>query len=261
MSPKATLDFKPFDDVLVYASYSEGFKAGNFNGINLNLPPQQVDPELVKSYELGWKSDLFDRRLRLNLALFRNEVTDGQVQFISILSGGLVAFQNAAAYTIDGADVELTWAITPNLVANVIATYLDGSYDEFVGSGFNENTGVLSRNIDFSGNDTIRTARYSGNAGLNYFFQLLGLDWEIGGDAYYNDGFYYNPANTIEEKDYVVYNARLSALHPGSNVRLTLWGKNLDDEVYTLQKFEHDFGVTTIYAPQRTFGVTFQWDY
>jgi iron complex outermembrane recepter protein len=261
LSPKVTLDFKPTQDMLVYASYAEGFKAGNFNGINLTMPPQQVEPEKVQTYEVGLKSDLFDRRVRFNFSVFRNEVADGQIQFISLLSGGLVAFENASAYTIDGADVELTWAITQNLIFNAVGNYLDGRYDDFVGSGFNENTGVLERDIDFSGNDTVRSPRKTATLSLSYFMELGSFDFEIAGDTYYNSGFFYNPANTVEESAYRVHSARLSGLHRRSGVRLTLWGRNLTDEVYTMQKFEHDFGVTTIYAPQRTYGVTLQWNY
>src|SRR3546814_1362220 len=70
--PKAGLNFKASDDVLLYASYSRGFRSGGFNGrasFFVNIGPYDV--ESVNVYEIGMKSDLFDRRVRLNLAIFQ----------------------------------------------------------------------------------------------------------------------------------------------------------------------------------------------
>lgn len=261
VSPKATIAINPAHDVMLFASYAQGFKAGNFNGINVSTPPQQVDPETVKSYEIGLKSDLAGRSVRFNLSLFRNEVYDGQIQFSSVLGGSLVSLENASRYTIKGADIELIWALSPRLVLTAAGNLMDGRYIEFMGSGFNQNTGLVQRDIDFSGNDTVRTPKRTLAIGLSYLIPFRHLDIEIGGDTYYNSGYFYNPANTVNEAAYRVQSVRVSALHSRSGTRVSLWARNVGNEVYATQRLENDFGVTTFYAPQRTYGVTFQWSY
>ncbi|HKX77404.1 MAG TPA: TonB-dependent receptor, partial [Novosphingobium sp.] len=60
----ASVNYRPSEDLMVYAKFSTGFVSG---GSSLDIP---YDPETVKSWEAGLKSDLFDRRLRFNLAVF-----------------------------------------------------------------------------------------------------------------------------------------------------------------------------------------------
>ncbi len=60
---------------------------------------------------------------------------------------------------------------------------------------------------------------------------------------------------------YVIANARFSLFDPRTNIRATLYGKNLNDGVYFSQAYRQDFGDTVFYGAPRTFGVTFTWSY
>src|SRR3546814_12740337 len=60
------------DDVMAYASVSRGFKAGAYN--TLPLQTEAADPEKVQAYEIGLKTELLERRVRLNGALFRSKI-------------------------------------------------------------------------------------------------------------------------------------------------------------------------------------------
>ena len=102
----------------------------------------------------------------------------------------------------------------------------------------------------------------TGTASVSYTFPFFfGLDAEFGADAYYNDGFYYDPLNSITQDAYTIYNARFGLFDPESNIRVTLYGKNLTDDVFFTQKYRFDFGETGIYGAPRTYGVSVQWDY
>src|SRR3546814_17494243 len=65
------LEAKPLRDVLVYASYSKGYKSGTFNGRATSGPAlNEVLPENSDSYEIGVQSQFWDRRVTLNLSVY-----------------------------------------------------------------------------------------------------------------------------------------------------------------------------------------------
>src|SRR5690606_29822141 len=65
---RLALDYDATDDLLLYATYNRGFKSGNFNNTSFTVPP--FGPEIVDAYEVGFKSELMDRRVRLNSSIF-----------------------------------------------------------------------------------------------------------------------------------------------------------------------------------------------
>src|SRR3546814_1984607 len=71
LTPKFVLQYEPSSNLLAYASYARCFKSGGFNG-QASAPDETVgfDPEIADNFEIGAKVDLFDRRLRLNVAAF-----------------------------------------------------------------------------------------------------------------------------------------------------------------------------------------------
>ncbi len=275
-SPKLVLGVNPAEDVLVYASYAEGYKSGTFNTVNVYNAPEYVRPETVKTYELGLKSELFDKLLRLNGALFQNKIDDLQVQFISLLSGGAVSLENAGGAKIQGAefDFQLTPLadLDPGLVIDGGLTYLDSKYTKYErASGYSVNAqgdyqgaGIYNfRTGDNKGNQVTRTPKVSGTFNLNQIISFDRGDVEIGASVYYNDGFYYLAANTpVSRQDsYYVVDAQISYLYRAWNTRWTLFGKNLNDEQYTYSQFHTDAGRQDYLAPPRTYGVRFNWDF
>ena len=102
-TPKVGLNYQLSDAVFAYASASRGFKSGGFNiGSYQNTP---FNPEKIWSYEAGVKTDLLDRRLRLNLAAFYYDYTDLQVQDVE---GNNTVVRNAATAVIQGLELETT---------------------------------------------------------------------------------------------------------------------------------------------------------
>jgi len=79
-NPRVSLDYNFSDNFMVYSSYSTGFTAGGFNGRPFSQGDVfPYDPEDVKSYELGFKSELFGRHVRLNGAVYYTDWTDRQI--------------------------------------------------------------------------------------------------------------------------------------------------------------------------------------
>ncbi|WP_281783689.1 TonB-dependent receptor [Sinimarinibacterium flocculans] len=262
-SPRVALQWHPSDTFNVYGSYSKGFKSGSFNIVNMTTPPGEIRPEEVTALELGFKSMLFSNRLRLNAAVFRNSIKDLQVQVISLLSGGVTSFENAGEATIDGFEVEANWAITDNLILGLNGSYLDSRYDSYApASGFDPDRGGLySASMDFTGNRIVRTPEYSGAVTLNYALAAPGGTFEIAGDLYYNDGFFYDAGNTVAQARYTLFGGQLSYLHERSDVRVTLFGENLTNERYYTYRLPIDFGVLARLAPPRGYGVRLGWEF
>ncbi|TQV82746.1 TonB-dependent receptor [Exilibacterium tricleocarpae] len=135
-SPRLALNYELRDNVSLYATASKGFKSG---GVQISPFPgaESFEPETLWNYEVGAKSDLFDNRLRLNLALFYMDWEDLQTAFQQagldengdfILFGGI---DNAEKATSTGVELTATALFSDNLVVNFTAGYLEAEYDKF----------------------------------------------------------------------------------------------------------------------------------
>lgn len=272
-SPKVSLDYKFSDDDMLYASFSQGYKSGTFNIIAIYTPTQYVEPEKTTAYEIGYKGTLLDGNLQFNAAAFQNVIDNLQVQTISLTSGGAVRFETAGSAKIDGGEFDITWLALPELVPGLVATmsasYLNGVYTSYEeGSGYDEQSGIffdgtVQPTRDFSGNELVRTPQWSGNIGLNYSTDIGPGNLEVAADAYYNSGFHFSAQNTetTVEEEYYVTNARISYLIYDWSLRLTAYGKNLNNGRYHYTMQELDFGTASLLAPYASYGLRMNWDY
>ena len=263
-TPNVGLNYKLFDSTLVYYKYSEAFKSGNYNGLNANKPPTRVEPELASGNEIGVKSTglLESGALTTNASIFTTTITNAQVQTLSLLAGGVTSLQNAGAYTVRGAELEANWNVTDSLVVGGSLVYLDGKYDNFIGRQIDPSISLNRENIDFTGNTTVRTPKYTGTGQISYSFPFFfGLDAEAAMDAYYTSGYFFDPLNTQKQPEYYILNARFSVFDPRTNIRLTAFGKNITDEVFFSQQFYQDFGTVGYYGAGALYGLTLNWSY
>lgn len=266
-TPKVQLSMYPSESTMIYASYGEGYKSGTYNIVAIYTAPDYIAPEHVISYEIGTKSDFLDGNLRLNTALFYNEIEDLQDGFVSLLSGGAVSFNTAAGARTQGFEFDMQWVPMPDwnsgLVVNANFAYVDAIYTDFKnGEGFDESTGIYQSNLDLSDYKLRNTSERSGSVGIVQAFDF-GSDHslEISADAYHASRFYYNANNTVSEDPYTLVSARISYEYIPLRTRITVFGENLTDTRYHVQKFETDFGVLTTLAAPKSVGVRLNWDY
>ncbi|WP_372730400.1 TonB-dependent receptor [Novosphingobium sp.] len=126
-TPKFGIEHKFDQDIMGYVSVSKGFKAGGFNGLSrapavLNAVYQ---PQTVWAYEAGLKADLFDRKLRSNLAVFINDV-DGLQQ--TAQRGTDFPQINVGSARIWGVELELTARPVSGLNLFGAVSYNNGRY-------------------------------------------------------------------------------------------------------------------------------------
>lgn len=268
-TPKYVVELRPFGpDTLIYASYQEALKSGTYNTVAIYQRPAYVEPEEIEAYEVGVKSTLLDGNLILAVAAYDYDITDFQVQFISLLKGGAVSFENADAASIRGVDVEATLRILPawfdRLVLGLAGSWIDGTYDRYVNaSGFDPDSGLFSADNDYTGNRVVRTPEFSGTASLSKAWTVPGGDLLLGCDVYRNDGFFYAASNAanLAQPGYTLYGAFASYAHRRSGVRATLTGRNLGNEKYSQGLIATDFGANVTLAPPLTVALQLGWSF
>ena len=254
------LDYKFTDDVMVFGSFSRGYRAATING-QAYLDESQVtfvDPEVLDAWELGFKSRFADDRIQLNGAAFYYDYDDNQMLNIVGIVGLL---RNAAKSKIEGFELEMAALPTDNLQLNVNLGYQDATYEELALQA----GGQL---VDLSGNQMMNAPKWNVS---------IGADWKIidndkgtlsfAPSANYTSKQFLSPFNELAgneklvQKSYWLANAQL--IWEADNYTARLWGNNLFDETYMVYGIDIRSGFDVDYfmrgAP-RSFGfdVTFK---
>ena len=169
-TPKASVDYRPTDDIMVYGSFSRGYRAGGFNGrgTSISTSTQSYDPETVDSYEVGLKTQLFDHRVAFNIAGFYSKYDNKQEGIIRRTPPGSpntneTVVANVASATIKGVEADITARPTRQLTLSASAGYLKSSYDSFI----TLNPLTLAP-IDLSGLDLLYNPSLTASASATY---------------------------------------------------------------------------------------------
>ncbi len=136
-SPEATLSYKPIQDVLFYAAYKTGYKAGGFGTPYLyqktaaGLPPTAEDlafkPEKVQGGEVGFKAQLADRTVRIESVLYNYNYSDLQVSVFNPASFSFTT-KNAASARTRGVEVSVDWQASRHARLFGSVAYNQGKY-------------------------------------------------------------------------------------------------------------------------------------
>lgn len=126
-SPRIAVDYKVNDNIMLYASWAKGYKSGGWTArVTAPLPAiPTFGPEKATTWEAGFKSELFDRRVRLNMAAFTTKYAGLQVNF---LRGVSPTIENAGDARIKGFEGELTAVLTDQFTLTASVGYLDAYY-------------------------------------------------------------------------------------------------------------------------------------
>jgi len=150
-NPRFTLSYAATDDVMVYGLIARGNKPGGFNA-DVRLAPDQLSygEESAWNYEVGVKSDLLDRRLRLNAAAYFIDWTNQQMtQSTLVAIGGTAPFiRNVGELEVMGLELESQFQVTPNWRLRGTYSYAHSEYTD----AFDPDTFTLTGNGDLTGN-------------------------------------------------------------------------------------------------------------
>lgn len=246
------------DSVSTYATVSRGFKSGGFNVDPLATPTPLTakdltfNPEFVTTYELGFKSESADNRLRMSGAIFYTDYQDRQVsQFDEINGIPTVITRNAGESEIRGAEFEFSFAASQQWLLYGSASYLDGEYTDF--------RNATAAGADFTGNATEKTPEYNVSIGAEYRVSLDSLEFTFSPQYSYLGETWLQPDNGAfnVEDGYGIVNLRTGFSTGDGRYGIYLWGKNLADTEY--KEFARQFQGSdqVLWGEPRTFGVEF----
>ncbi len=252
-SPSFSLDYRWSDQVSTYLRIANGYRSGGYNvraqtSSSFSTP---FDPEEITSYEVGIKSDLFERSLRLNMSLFRMDYTDRQIAQFEAGSGGASSvIVNAGESVTQGLEIESVFIPSPGvrLIANY--GYLDVEYKEFISGPVDPVTGFsagANRDVSDEVTENLYAPEHSGAVAIEY----QPAPWSFGQmtfrvDATYVDSISFHPQLFLYDQTeaYTLVNARATLADiplADGRLRVALWGKNLTDKEY--REFGIDFGL------------------
>lgn len=254
-TPKLVLDYK-VNDTLWYLSYGEGFKSGAYN-ISTLAQRDPVDPEYLKAYELGVKSQLWDGRMIWNNAAYFYDYSDIQVNTVGVGSGGNLLLLNAAEAELYGIESSLTVAAAEGLELTASVSYAHTEFTDFPAyPGMDPDT-LAPVLAPATGNELPQAPELVFTLGVDYEKPLAGGTLNASANWYHNDGFYWSPQNSIAQEPYSIVNATLGYDFPGNRWSISLWGRNLTDDYYSnSQLAAAPFGTLLQDGAPRMYGVS-----
>jgi iron complex outermembrane recepter protein len=276
-TPSFTAGFDVAEDMLLYATYSKGFKSGGFNG----RPSPAVDgtlapfkQEILNNYEIGLKASFFDKRLVANIALFDGIYDDIQQTILSVDPGGISfasSVVNAAKAEIRGAEIELRAIPFAGLDLSVALGFTDAEYEDFedlaqqidpaTGMVFEDamgNPALLPR--DRSDEGFFATPNFTATFGVGYTLPSLPIgDLTARLNWYHSNALTYSlVSDTLRQGTYGLLSGRLALALPDGKTEIALFGENLLDRRFINSgiNFEDGFAVSlAYYGAPRMYGI------
>ncbi len=293
LQPKISLSWQPNDTTNIYATYGVGFRSGGFNSLGsealLNfwfnalgtgnpgdavdaglIIRDEYDKEVTDSFELGGKFILMDNRLRINAAIFRNEVEDNQ--FFEFFAGPFGLLR--VVTTIE--DVEINGF---ELDFNAV---LSDTFSIYGGIGFLDSEIKQNLNRPLSvGNDAPQAPDETYNLGAQLSIPFgssmqfgASLNWQHVGEMWFHTlqgeetptiwNVFFGPGNNqnfskAQRDAFDTIDLRL--MLSGEHWDVAVWGRNIGDEEYLEEIIPAiEFGGSFIHqAPGDSYGVEFSY--
>ncbi|WP_353230127.1 TonB-dependent receptor [Novosphingobium sp.] len=224
---KAVISWKPQEHTLVYGLFSQGFRPGGFNrGPSARVPdpiaphapqllvPASYKPDSLTNWEIGFKTDLFDRKVQLNVSSYYMIWQDTQLGFFNPAGGyGNTAFgTNGPNYHIKGAEVQIVARPVTGLTVQGSATYNDSKQSNapcFIANNpgvssfgkcitevyVNKTVKPVSSPFGAVGGITPFSPHVQANARARYDWAAGGdMNWFVAGGISYTSSMYNEPA-------------------------------------------------------------------
>ncbi|WP_411817223.1 TonB-dependent receptor [Hyphococcus sp. DH-69] len=259
-TPMVSLSYRFSPEVMTYVSYSQGFKGGGFT--QRVFPPfafiPSFSPETSTTYEFGFKSDLLDRRVRINGAVFQNDYDNLQITVNDPTLGFAPIIQNAAKAQIRGFELEMQSRPIGELSIEAGLGYLDAKY---------KSVDIRALSAGVTTDTKLQNApEWTLSASASYSIEAPSLgvfrprvDWS------YRSRVYNDAVNTplLVQDGYHLLNASIAFEADDSDWGLSLGVKNLTKEVYLGSGYIDDFGglVEGVYGRPREWYLTAKYSF
>ena len=261
-------NYKFTPDLMTYARVSTGYRGGGINA-RVNFI-NTFEPEKALAFEAGLKAEMFDRRLRTNLALFYTEYRDQQIQEFLAGSGGVTSIvANAGRVNYGGIELEIAAKVTEALTLDGSLGYTDQRYETFL---YRDPATDQVINVASEAH-LLNTPKFNSHVGAQYVVNFNVGNLETRVDYSYRSTIYYEVLDRLSP-----FNSYIRS-HPDSEVRARIdlsnvqagtgrlefgiWGNNLTNQRNV--SYGVDFGslgfATATFEQPRTYGVDVKFNY
>ena len=255
MDVSIALQYQWLADFSTYLKWGTAYKAGGVNTRSASFGA--FDEEVAKTWEVGLKSEFWEHRARVNLALFTTDYEDLQLDFSDPVMVTLVETINASeTVEISGAELDITLSPMPGLVLGLSYTYLDSDMPLQPNP---LNGGALKQFF------VPLAPQHAGSITVDYAFKSQAYGTlALHMDMTSTDNYSYVPFGEQRTDAYSLLNARLelSEINLGGigsgNLKASIWAKNLLDEKYIVYAFpvgDPAVSVAQAFGTPRTMGL------
>jgi len=256
-TPRFSVQYDWSDSIMTYATYAEGFNGGGVNTTSIpdGMGGQIFVPytgETLEQWEIGFRSQLLDNSLRLNMAYFDGVWKDMQIG--EAIVPGRIVTQNTGEAEISGFEFDILWVPTPNLSLNFAGGWLDTAYTELGQAQFLTlgATFALAPETQFS-------------MGGQYDFNLSnGSVLAARLDYGWTEEHVTHQDSRLQslQDSYGLLSGRLT-YDPNENWSIALWGRNLTDEWYQIGGFGAWLGGVDqgVIARPREYGISLNMEF
>jgi len=254
-SPTLGLQYEVSEKMMTYVRYARGNKTGGWNaGISYKGTPP-FEAEKVDNFEIGLKSDFWDSRARVNVAVFYMDYTDLQVTTFGGLSTGIGFEVNSAAAEITGAELDFSLLPVQGLEITGGIGLLDTEFTDYPTSATTSN----------DGNRIQYAPELNASAAIQYVMPVFAtVDLVFRAEYTYKSDFFINPSNDEESRvpSVDLINGRLGLRSQDGKWDVYLWGKNLADEDYLISRQSNTPQVVGgSYGVPRTYGLSVSYNF
>jgi iron complex outermembrane receptor protein len=249
LTNKVSVSYTPSEDMMLYVTYSEGFKSGAFPSQTSTAEDaaKAADPEEVTNYEVGMKSAWWDNRIQFNVSYYFMDYDDLQV---FELNDRLLLVLNSAQAESEGVDLEFNILPTENLMISTSYNYSDATYTDY----------VTPTGVDNSDNDLVFAPENAFTVNADYHLDMD--SWgalDFNANYSWKDDYYTAPSNAekTRQKDIGMIGASAKWTSVDQSWEVTLWGKNIDDAQQIANRIVDPTQITSeMYMAPRTYGAT-----
>ncbi len=242
---RVSLNYKPADDVMLFATHSTGYKSGGYNsggGVpslstfdtsgNLVSTRRIFDRETVKNYELGVKSSWLDRALTANLTFYRMDIAGFQDR---AFDGVSFVVRNAGNLRQQGFELDLVMAPSDRFSVSGSLAYLDSKFTDFATAS---NLPGIGGTQDLTGAPNSFSPKWSGNVAVDWNGAIgsSGLSWAANANLSFVSDQYVGTVNDANPQSiadgYALLGARLTLNGRDDRWSLSIFGRNLANTHY-----------------------------
>ena len=257
---KVAIKYAFNDAAQVYGSWAHGFKSGGFTGA-ISAPAEigPFKPEYVDTFEVGVKSEAFDRRLRVNAATFYSKYRDMQLEqieneYVNGVFESLQEILNASSARIYGGELEMEVAPLPGLTLSGSLAYLHARYTRFP---FIDP--VTNQTVQLAGYTLLNAPTWNGHTSAEYKRRVGNGQAGASADLTYTSEEYFgimNEPNSVIQARTLV-NTQVFWQPTERDLTFQFWMRNAFNKHYIGSIFDSEgYGTVGQYMEPRMYGIS-----